>query len=155
MGKDIPGNFAAFQAAALVIFAAAGAFIAWNQMKIARLKLKFDLYSKRNDLYNNVRQFLFSVYDKGNVTDDAIQKFLIGTSDVSFLFGKDIEECLDEVYHHALDLKCDKIVIEEMPIGKERTEIAFKINENTLWLVRQGREMANRFHPYMKLSAEL
>ena len=76
--------------------------LAYQQFRISRSKLKFDLYERRLALFNVVREFCGRVamskeVDSGTFYHESIERY--------FLFDEDVCAYIGEVYQRALQLE--------------------------------------------------
>ena len=67
------------QALAVPMIAAVGAWIAIQQMRIARIKLQHDLYDRRYAVFQAVRRFLDEAVANSLVSSDTLRTFVVGT----------------------------------------------------------------------------
>src|SRR5437764_11604789 len=78
----------------------AASILAYQQFKLSRARLKFDLYEKRLALFNRVRDFASAVAlagrDEKDITDPG--KFYRDTVEHRFLFEPDVWAYFAEVY---------------------------------------------------------
>ena len=75
------------QALAVPVIAAAGVWIARQQMHIARVKLQHDLYDRRYAILQAVHSMLSEVITSRIASVETYQAFVIGTSNARFLLG--------------------------------------------------------------------
>ena len=73
------------QAVALLLLPAIGAWIAWQQVQIARVKLQHDLYDRRFAIFNAARKLLLEVTTHGDISDHSVNEYVIATADAVFL----------------------------------------------------------------------
>jgi ABC-type nickel/cobalt efflux system permease component RcnA len=85
-----------FQAVALILIPFIGAYIAWQQMRIAWSKLQFDLYEKRFAIYAAARKLISEAVSHGNVSDASLRAYMLGAADV-FLLNNELSRYLDEL----------------------------------------------------------
>jgi hypothetical protein len=83
-----------------------GAYIAWQQWRTNRNKLKLDLFDKRFQVFENIKKFIASILTSGRVEDGTEFQFLRDTKSVRFLFQDDatILNLIDEIYKKAIKL---------------------------------------------------
>ncbi len=83
-----------------------GAFIAYQQWRTAREKLKLDLFDKRFAVYDTARNFIGNIVTQGKVTDEQFFVFLNGTIEAKWLFGNGIANYLkNNLYDPARELQ--------------------------------------------------
>jgi len=73
------------QALAVPVIAAVGAWIALQQMYIARVKLQHDLYDRRYAVFEAVRRFLDEAVSQKIVSPETLHSFALRTGDALFL----------------------------------------------------------------------
>ena len=92
-----------FQGLLTPVIAGIAIYIAWQQWKTNRQKLKLDLYDRRLKVFERVREILAMMYT--TVSDDKrLFELLSGTRDAEFLFGVEIKDYIEEVYRRASTL---------------------------------------------------
>jgi hypothetical protein len=89
------------QALAVPMIAAVGAWVAIQQMRIARIKLQHDLYDRRYAVFQAVRRFLDEAVANSLVSSDTLRTFLVGTADAEFLFPDELAAYLVEMSRRA------------------------------------------------------
>ena len=92
-------------AASTLIIGIAASWLALQQFRISRAKLKFELYDKRLVLFRIVRDFASAIAldhkrDSFNTLDEA-GKFYRETIEHRFLFDADVSAYFDEIYEKA------------------------------------------------------
>ncbi|WP_166246566.1 hypothetical protein [Paenibacillus turpanensis] len=87
------------------IIAIIGAFIAYQQHKVNKHKLRLDLYERRLNVYRSVMVFLTTVLQNAEVTPDNITNYFISTSEACFLFDKEVKVAIDKIYDNALKFR--------------------------------------------------
>jgi len=99
-------------------------YVAWQQWKTARDKLKFDRYEKRFRIYNETTEFISSVVS-GVVGPQQVVKFDIARNEAYFLFAGDTElmRFLDGLRQKAQELASWKEQAKEIhQVGSEPSE---------------------------------
>ncbi|HVH74283.1 MAG TPA: hypothetical protein VM755_05145 [Stellaceae bacterium] len=91
----------ALQALAVPVIAAVGAWVAVQQMVIARVKLQHDLYDRRYAVFDAVRTFLNEAVGSRVVSPETFRTFALGTADAEFLFDDAPAGYLREMREHA------------------------------------------------------
>jgi hypothetical protein len=131
----------------LAIITVIGAWIAFQQMLIARTKLNHDLFERRFAVYSATRAYIVTMLkNKGGTQEDAVKWFSVASS-APFLFEREISEYLKEVEKRGSMMRArvgDKFVYEV-------EESVAEYNENFLWLSRSYDELENKFQDSMNL----
>jgi len=130
------------------IIAILAAWIAFQQHKTNRYKLRLDLYDKRFNVFHKLISFVSSAVQQGNVTDEQLNEFLRSTAYANFLFDKDIETYIDEMYHKGVDLHYMEKSIKELS-GNKQKEILDKREIVFNWFVKQFTESRKKFGRYL------
>jgi len=140
--KDFAGPIAT------IIAASAAAYFAWQQMRIADVKLQYDLFDKRYPVFDATRKLLtFNVICPSN---EDVQKFTLDTADASFLFNKDLASYLDEIRKRAVELQLLNSAL-EMLVGEQQNKAHAVILEKRLWFDDQVGGLTSKFEPFLKL----
>lgn len=90
----------ASQSYALVLVAAIAALIAYLQWVTAHQKVVVDLFDRRRKAFELVEDALRPVFREAEVTPEALKKLYAARSECRFLFGKDVNDYLDEIHRH-------------------------------------------------------
>lgn len=128
------------------------AVIAWQQWRVARNKLRLDLFDRRYKIYDATRQFLLVIRRDATFKDSDLFTFYAGTSDAEFLFHSDVVDYLAQISKIALEMRRDHKVCEALPVGDERSRYAQAEHEQLLWLGDQLTAMSKTFRPYLSFS---
>jgi len=123
-------------------------WIAYQQHKTSRYKLRLDLYDKRFEVFHRLISLVSSVVQQGNVTDEQLFEFLRSTAYANFLFDKDIEIYLEQVYRKGIDLHYLEKRIKELS-GDKQKEVYDKRDIIFNWFKDQFTESRKRFGRYL------
>ena len=94
--------------------------VAWHQWRIARDKLRLDLFEKRYKVYKAAKEFLRLIFRGDPVTEDDVGRFMLGISDAEFLFGKDVVQYLARIREQAAHLAADLWHVEQNKSKEDR-----------------------------------
>ncbi len=119
-----------------IIIAVIGAFIAFEQWRINKNKLRLDLYERRLNVYRSTINFIGTAVRDSNIEIEKIIEFRTATSEAEFLFDKEVREKLDIIYDNAIKLRYRSI--------KENDESAL-----LFWFSNQYDEVTNIFRRYL------
>ena len=137
---------------ATLIVGCAVAFIAWQQSKVARNKLRLDLFDRRYKVYDATRKFLAMIVRDATFSDSQLVEFVAGTSDAEFLFGSAVVDYLAQIRKRALEMRTHRKVYEHMPVGHEHSRHVQTESDQLLWLSEQITAMTKTFTPYLGFS---
>ncbi|MCX7355687.1 MAG: hypothetical protein NTY59_12830 [Alphaproteobacteria bacterium] len=130
------------------IVAAFGAFIAWQQYKLGKQKIKLELFEKRWVILQAVRTFLGLVARDAAIDSEEVLQLRRKTFDAKFLFGEEISEYIDSIFKKGIELHTTEMMLKGMPVGDERSKL---VNANTAlvtWLMSQLTAMEDKFLKY-------
>src|SRR6266536_2186582 len=131
-----------------VLVALFAAWIALQQYRVARNKLKLDLFEKRFSVFAGTRKFLSLQLQKGDVAlDDLFYRASIAEAD--FLFEEDLVKYLWEIDRRALGLHTTTETMKPLPVGDERSRLGQRWSDEIGWLNGQLPELKKQFGPYM------
>jgi hypothetical protein len=137
--------------ATLVVGLVAG-FIAWQQWRLARQKLRLDLFDWRFKVFEATRRFLSQILKHAQFSDSELFEFFAGTSDAEFLFGKDVVSYLTELRTRSLEMRKHRILFDPLPVGDERSKHVQGHHDQLLWLGEQAGNVQKPFLPYLGFS---
>jgi hypothetical protein len=116
----------------LAIIALIGAWIALQQMLIARAKLNIDLFDRRFAVYVATRKHIVAMLQqKGGTQDDAVEWWAVASS-APFLFDKEITNFIEEVNKRGMGMRArvgDKAIYESQ-------EHVGEYNDHFMWFAK-------------------
>jgi hypothetical protein len=145
-----------FDLALKAIIAGAASVIAYNQYKVAKDKLRFDLFEKRFALFNSVYESLLSVIGENpNQIDYKVNVRI--SREAQFLFGKEVGEYISElnrttqkyVLHHNRANSMNKAFSEKQVHHKDRDKENDAAENYRVELVKELDRMPDVFRPYL------
>jgi hypothetical protein len=140
------------QTLALLLIPAIGAWIAWQQVQIARVKLQHDLYDRRFAVFEAARKLLHEVISHGDVSDSSLNAYAIATADAIFLLDDPkVCEYLKEIKKRSTILHIIKFDMEPLPAGDEKAALSKKAGEHLRWLNEQPDALVKHFKPFLML----
>lgn len=124
-----------FSALLTPLIAILAVYIAYQQHKTNKTKLRHDLYEKQLDFYRSVMEFI--VFAKRSpITDDGMARMNPVSMEAEFFFGKDVSAHLDNIRMKAITTRArerDKITAS----GVERERLSQEIEEIEKWFSGQ------------------
>lgn len=112
------------------IIAVVGGWIAWQQVRINRNKLKLDRFDKRFAVHEAVVTFAATVAIRSKVDETQFQDFIKQTRGTRFLFDKEMQDYVDLLRKNAIRVQV---------IGKSSAVAGISDEDR----VKQGDEMSN------------
>jgi len=140
--KPITDFFIALIPIALAIL---GSYIAIQQYRTNRKKLKIELFEKRFSVFDSINKFIGAVVRTQSVDQQQRNDFLAGTRGAEFLFDESIKQYVTEIWEKSVDLG---VWAEDERTSTNASERA----EQMKWFVKQLREIDDRFKKFMQLS---
>src|SRR5438105_2018099 len=113
----LPSWLQYLQTVALTAIPFIGAWLAWQQVHIARVKLQHDLFERRYKVFDATRKLLISILVTGTASEEARRAFALDTVDAVFLFDDDLARYLKEMGKRAVILQNTNRKLELMPMG--------------------------------------
>jgi hypothetical protein len=101
------------QALSVLVIGGISAYIAWRQWRTAHDRLKLDLFDRRLAAYQRLKDAVAPINASGKVTNEDTDRFARAMYDMRFLFDKETDTCVDEIYHamlekHAIDAQAER-----------------------------------------------
>ncbi|MDP3024336.1 MAG: hypothetical protein Q8O10_02250 [candidate division Zixibacteria bacterium] len=122
------------------------------QYLLARQRWRLDLYDKRYPVFFATKQYIGNILINAKVTDEESFKFLIDTRDKEFLFGKDVQELIDELYKRGLKLKLVQTRIDDERLNDEKRERIVDENFQLLqYFIEQSGVATEVFKKYLAI----
>ena len=91
------------QALSVLVIGGIGACIAWRQWRTAHDKVKLDLLDRRLAAYQRLKDAVAPIAASGKVTLADADRFARAMNDMRFLFDKETEACVDQIYRAIID----------------------------------------------------
>ncbi|TWU24885.1 hypothetical protein Pla52o_11810 [Novipirellula galeiformis] len=136
-----------------LVLGSIGVYIAWQQHRINRDKLRFDLFEKRIDAYEILQSFFNEIVREGTVTAQTISVLSEARYRCLFIFDEDINGHIEEVWGKALELMGTREQLfgaEELPVGPDRTCVSQRNTDLLKWFRAQQKESPRRFAKYLR-----
>ena len=130
------------------------AYIAYLQHKVARDRLKHDLYERRFAVYKAAQRLLTEVFQDADINYEKLIRYVADTQAAPFLFGEDIFEYLDKIRKKTIRLLEASSVLTGLPIGEERSEAAKSRMQIVKELTDEIPNLIPKFSPYLRFSAD-
>lgn len=134
------------------VIAIVASYVAWQQWRTNRNKLKLDLFDRRLAVYKAARSLIGTVLAENNVTNKQLFDYLSGTAEAHFLLDEMITRYLDEeLYRKACALAALRDTMQGLPEGEERSRNISSQGELRTWFLKQHEALNMKFAPYLRL----
>lgn len=154
-----PGSWLSFitnlSGALTLLVAVIVAYIAYQQYKTNRDKLRLNLYDRRFELYNAFSDLCVSVGSSGRPGSRELTDFLQIRNKVYFLFDQDIYSYMELVRQKAIRLQYLETSLhgeQRLPKGPERTEAAEETGKLRTWFTDQFDVSREKFSRYLRFN---
>ena len=131
-----------------ILLTGVGAWIAYNQFRIAQANLRLALFDRRFAVFESAREFLVRVGRDNAVKLSDVSTFSRGTLDAGFLFDVGIVAYFQEIRDRALKWRSDDVMYERGPRAGEQSLLDSR-EDGMRWLMAQLDELPKRLQPYM------
>ena len=126
--------------------------IACLQWRVARNKLRLDLFDRRWQIYAATSKFVDAINNDPENVGSYTNDFNAGTSNAEFLFGNDVLNYIKQVRTRAVGMRTARVLYESQPDGEARTRNVQRYEADLSWLIEQSISMTKTFAPYLGFS---
>lgn len=127
-------------------------FIAWQQWRTNRNKLKLELFERRYAFYEAAMRLIGTIQTSGVSTEDTMLKFLVATRGARFIVGKELSQYFDnDLYRKAVELNGLESELQGLSAGAARSSNVRKQREIKTWLSDQREVLDAKFSPLLDL----
>jgi hypothetical protein len=134
------------------IVAVVGGWIAWQQVRINRNKLKLDRFDRRFEVHEAAMTFAASIVADGDVTVAAFTDFSVKSRGARFLLNEEIADYMKELSTTAIKLRGVLRSLKNPSItDDQRAQYADRIGEITKWFEQQLDVIPERFAPFLSV----
>jgi hypothetical protein len=130
---------------ATIFLSAAVCLVAWLQYRVARNKLRLDLFDRRYKVFEATRGFLM------NPSFDIphLARFKYATADAEFLFGSDVVKWLAELRKRATHLSTTRTLLERVKDEEELFKLANAEEADLSFFISRTDTLTKVFKPYL------
>lgn len=136
-----------FSAALIPLIVIITTYIAYQQYRTNKLRLKHDLFERGWSVYKTIMKTLEAVIREGNISDDKLLIFNIERAKSYFLFDESLYKYIDDIYEKLVDLQEMNSATEE-----EKAKNAKKRGELKKWFIAQIKVTKEKFHKFLNLN---
>jgi hypothetical protein len=150
----LPVGAAALLPIATFALSVAVGIVAWLQWRLARSKLRLDLFDRRYKIYETTSKFVDSINNDPEHVDSYLNDFNAGTWNAGFLFDADVVNYIQVVREKAVHMRTAHTLYEAEERKTQPDEAARVRNikgyeADRAWLVKQATAMTTTFAPYL------
>jgi hypothetical protein len=130
-----------------------GAYIAWQQWRTNRNKLKLELFDRRYRIYEAAQTLIGRVLALGKASHEQTFEFLSQVKGAKFMFNEKVQRYLeDDLYRKAERLLALSSDFESLDGTDERKANLEKQREVKDWFKEQYENLDTWFSPYLHLA---
>jgi hypothetical protein len=141
------------QALAVPVIALVGAVIAGAQWYTAHRKTVMDVFDRRLEIYNAMRDVVSKVMQRGSCDDQLLFDFDKATDRVPFLFGKAVNAYVGRLRHDLIDLQLTSTMMQSQ--DKDHHTWVVKRHEHFKRVVAFYKEFPPVIAPYIVLDQKI
>ena len=131
-------------------------YIAWQQWRTIRNKLKLDRYERRLQVYKEVVRFIGVGIQKATYDDNELMTFRPKVSEADFLFGEEVGKYIDELHRRAVKLHYwnskYRDYSQPKPEGYDHEKVVEEMDKELEWLTAQLEPARKIFRKYLDVS---
>lgn len=143
------------------LLAVIAAYIAYQQYRVNKDRLRYELYDKRAAVFAALDLFLSDFIRDGHTTFERTNEYYREVILSRFLFQKTIQDYLEEIYRHGIE--CYELHLKLYPAGgepgpsrgPERSAIATQQHEIQTWMIKQRQEAIEKFRDYFQFRSNV
>ena len=126
-------------------------YIAVQQYRTNKLKIKLELFEKRYAVYDGVKKFILHAVRNGTLSDDAFSHLNATTQDAFFLFDDSADEYIQLLREKGARLRhlWYELGNESLPIGDERNALSAEDADLCKWFGEQLTASKRVFKEYL------
>lgn len=111
-------------------------YIAYQQYRINRNKLKLELYEKRYTMYLLIKDHVYKWCLWENVEIEDIREFNVRSNECKFLFDSDINDLISKIQQNSSELTALKSMLSKgimIPKSEKREDVEKQQNSLFIW----------------------
>jgi hypothetical protein len=153
---------------ATVIAAGAAAFVAYrlgqSQISVARAqadiaernwqtsneKIVLELFERRLAIYEEIRGVIGEITRSGAAPNDVLFRYGVATDRAPYFFGQEIQDYLETIRIHLIDLELSNSMLKDDPTGTDRAKWAENHKNHFLGATSFYKDSPMLFRPYLQ-----
>jgi len=128
-------------------------YIAVQQYRANKLKIRLELFEKRYAVYEGAKTFVSIAGRDGTLSNDAFFKLNESTKDAFFLFDDSVDQYIQLLRENGARLKylTDRLADQSLPVGEERNALSAEATELRIWFGNQFLDSKQAFKKYLRV----
>lgn len=128
------------------------AYIAYQQYKVNKVRLKKELYERRIVVFHGALTHLSSIIRQGRVKEVDLVELVKSTGEKEFLFLKNVCDLIDEIYSRSVIMLGLDAELKDTGVGEERSRLVKEHGEHLRWMMNILPELRGKFKNYLCIS---
>lgn len=124
-----------------------------NQLKLQKDSFCYQLYDRRMEIYTSIQKVIATIIQEGTASIELLQEYSKCTRDVSFLFGDDITDKVDQIYKAIAELHIVSTQvnhnIETQCASTNHSKLCEREYELLTLISDAGLQLKDDFYPYI------
>jgi hypothetical protein len=135
------------------IVAIVATYIAIQQYRTTKLKIRLELFEKRYAVYDGAKMFISLAVRDGTLSDEAFFSLNETTQDAFFLFDDSVDQYIQLLREKGAKLKFlnDRLADQSLPIGEERSSLSAEDADLCTWSGHQFADSKRAFKKYLRV----
>jgi hypothetical protein len=134
------------------------AWIAYQQMKINKYKIRIDLFEKRMQIFSVIRESLSKIFTDGSPQKVNWNDFYFAIEQSKFLLNNELQLYLNEIESKMRQMRATEMLLYGsdgkggLPVGEQRNKVCDENSELLKWLIDQNEPLQKKFADFMKMN---
>lgn len=151
MQAQVPAALLVTQIVTTCIIAVVGGFISWNQLRLARNKLKYELFDRRMAVYLTAKKLVSTYSEELLHPEHEYREFVSAIDTAKFLFGPEIPKHLVVMRNALLHSVAARTNSEAPSDEVERLKAVADQRHNQEVLFAASDQCVDIFAPYLRM----
>jgi len=141
-----------FSALLTPVIATVTTYIAVQQYRNNRLKVRHDLYDRRLAVLRATNRFFLSAWQSRGFTWDDLKEFSLSKSEAHFLYDNELDNYLKDAYERGFKLLFLEDERKRSSVEDDQ-KIVYEMRDHQKWFGEQRDTLNQRFRKYLSLKA--
>ncbi len=135
------------------VIAVVTTYIAIQQYRASKLKIRLELFEKRYAIYQGAKEFIFAAVRDGNLPDVEFFKLSNTTQDAFFLFDESVGRYIDTLREKGARLRYlnDLLADPSLPVDDQRSALSAEDADLCTWFGNQILDSQHAFKNYLRV----
>lgn len=149
--QNLPEWVAVLQALLVPVIAAVGAWIALQQMHLATVRIRHDLFDRRFAILQSTQGIIDVIASHRKIPPDVFAEFATSVGAARFVLDERLSKYLREVLRHVSAFQNIQTLLPDMPPGDDKSKAICVSGSELGWLIDQSDGLGEKFQPFLQL----